>query len=332
MRLNVLSRTMVVSMMFLGLLTVTTAVAVMVGTTSQDIIALLFSGAETEQAGRTWMILLEYRLPRTLLAVVVGAGLAVSGVVFQGVTRNPLAEPYLMGISAGAALGAVISITLSGEYQFFGTSVAAFLGGLVSVALVYGLVSVRKKGDYVNTVILAGVIVAALMNALMLLVMSVSSSHELQRILFWLMGDFSLADYQEVQVAGLFVAGGSIFIYAQANRLNLLIAGDETAAYLGVHVARTRTLLIIAGSLVTGAVVSVAGTVGFVGLVIPHVMRLLFGPDNRVLLPACFLGGASFLAAADCIARTAAYPLELPVGVVTALTGAPFFLYLLIRK
>jgi iron complex transport system permease protein len=332
MKLEILSRTVAVVITMLTIAICIIIVSVMLGTTAQDISELLLRGGKTEESQNAWAILLEYRVPRALLAAAVGAGLAVSGAVFQGVTRNPLADPYLMGIASGAALGAVTVLILCGENQFLGISLAAFLGGLVSVGLVYGLVTVRRRGDYVNTVILAGVIVAALMNALMLLIISVSGSHEMQRILFWLMGDFSLADYRQVQVAGAFVIVGSMLIYAQANRLNLLIAGDDTAAHLGVHVARTRTFFIIVGSLVTGAVVSVAGTVGFVGLVIPHVMRILFGADNRVLLPASFLGGAAFLAAADCVARLVAYPVELPVGVITALTGAPFFLYLLMRK
>jgi iron complex transport system permease protein len=332
MKLEVLSRTVAVATIMLTITTGIIIVSVMLGTTAQDISELLFQGGKTEESQKAWAILLEYRVPRVLLAAAGGAGLALSGAVFQGVTRNPLADPYLMGIASGAALGAVTSLILSGEHHFLATSLAAFLGGLVSVGLVYGLVTVRRRGDYVNTIILAGVIVAALMNALMLLIISVSGSHEMQRILFWLMGDFSLADYQQVHIAGSFVVVGSVLIYAKANRLNLLMAGDDTAAHLGVHVVRTRTFFIIVGSLVTGAVVSVAGTVGFVGLVIPHVMRLLFGPDNRVLLPASFLGGAAFLAAADCVARLVAYPVELPVGVITALTGAPFFLYLLMRR
>ncbi len=170
------------------------------------------------------------------------------------------------------------------------------------------------------------------MNALMLLIISVSGSHELQRILFWLMGDLGLADYTKTFVAGLLVIIAWTVVYLNANRLNLLIVGEDSAAYLGLDVARTRFLFMTIGAAMTGTVVSVSGTVGFVGLVVPHAMRLLFGPDNRVLLPAAFLGGAAFLAACDCVARVVAYPVELPVGVITALTGAPFFLYLLVRR
>lgn len=332
MTMNVLSRTIAVSLALFGVMIVSIGVSVMVGTTAQDLREIAVDRNWSGGPSRAWAVIVEYRIPRTLLAALVGAGLAVSGAVFQGVTRNPLADPYLMGIASGAALGAVTSIVLFHERQLFGASLAAFLGGLASVGIVYGLVSARKSGDYVNTVILAGVVVAALMNALMLLIISVSGSHEMQRIIFWMMGDFSLADYPQVTVTGVSVAGGFILIYGAANRLNLLMAGDETAAHLGIHLARNRTFFVTIASLVTGAVVSVAGTVGFVGLVIPHVMRLLFGPDNRVLLPASFFGGAAFLVAADCVARIVAYPVELPVGVVTALTGAPFFLYLLMHK
>jgi iron complex transport system permease protein len=213
-----------------------------------------------------------------------------------------------------------------------GTSLAAFLGSLVAVGLVYGLAVARRGRDYVTTVILAGVIVGSLMNALMLLIMSVSGSDEMQRVLFWLMGDFSLADYPKITLAAVLVVLGWGFIYLNANRLNLLMFGDETAAHLGLDVGKFRTLLMATAAMVTGTVVSLCGTIGFVGLVVPHAVRLLFGPDNRILLPAALLGGASFLVASDCLARLVAYPVELPVGVITALIGAPFFLYLLVKK
>jgi len=221
---------------------------------------------------------------------------------------------------------------LLGHGWFLTTSIAAFVGSLVAVGVVYGLATAKRGAGYINTVILAGVIVAAFMNALMLLVISVSGSDEMQRILFWLMGDLSLADYRKAATAGIFVLGGWLLIFLNANRLNLLISGEETALHLGVNATRTRTYLMTTAAMMTGVVVSVSGTIGFVGLVVPHAMRLLFGPDNRVLLPASLLGGAAFLAAADSAARVAAYPVELPVGVITALTGAPFFLYLLVRR
>jgi iron complex transport system permease protein len=267
-----------------------------------------------------------------LLACIVGAGLACSGVVFQGVLRNPLADPYIIGIAAGGALGAVVSISLFKWNGLFSTSIASFVGSLVAVGLVYGLTVLRKNSSYINTVILAGIIVGSMMNSMMLLIMSVTSSHELQRVLFWMMGDFSLADYEKILFSGTIVLIGFLVIYLNANRLNVLSLGEESASNLGIDVQRYRFFLIIVAALMTGSVVSVAGPIGFVGLVAPHSMRLLFGPDHRLLLPTAFLSGALFLVIADTTARLVAYPVELPVGVITALTGAPFFLYLLLKN
>jgi iron complex transport system permease protein len=332
MRLSTLAKTLLVTISLLVVLLAVIVVSLLVGTTAIEIKALLTHRLMGPEAHKAWTIILAYRLPRTLLAAIAGAGLACSGVVFQGVLKNPLADPYLVGIAAGGSLGAVISITLFGERWLLGTSVSAFVGSLGAAGLVYALAMAGRRHDYVNTVILAGVIVGAVMNAFMLLILSLSGSHEKQRILFWLMGDFSLADYRKAAVAGLVVAIGWVSLYLNANRLNLLTAGDDTASYLGLDVSRTRTLLMALAALVTGAVVSVSGTIGFVGLVVPHAMRLLFGPDHRVLLPAALIGGAAFLAAADCVARIVAYPVELPVGVITTLTGGPFFLYLLVKR
>jgi iron complex transport system permease protein len=330
--MSTLARTILISVSLTGALLVVLVISLLTGTTVTEVKTLFTGNALGIDAQRTWTIILAYRLPRTLLAAIAGAGLAFSGVVFQGVLKNPLADPYLIGIAAGGSLGAVVSIAVFGERWILGTSVFAFLGSIVAVGLVYGLAVARRGRGYVNTVILAGVIVGSLMNSVMLLILSLSGSHEKQRILFWLMGDFSLASYQKVALAAIVVAAGWTLIYVNANRLNLLIVGDDTASHLGLNVFRARTFFMVVAAMVTGAIVSVSGTIGFVGLVVPHAMRLLFGPDNRVLLPAALFGGAAFLAASDCVARIVAYPMELPVGVITTLSGAPFFLYLLVKK
>jgi iron complex transport system permease protein len=332
MSLSVLRKTVFVSLGLSALLAIVGLISLMIGTTDFTW-GTLIRGSSTSRDTQTILtIILSYRLPRTLLAAVTGAALAVAGVVFQSVLRNPLADPYVTGIASGGSFGAVVSIVTLGPGGVLGTSLCAFLGSLVTVALVYHLASKKQGSGYVTTVILAGVIVGALMNALTLLIISVAGSHEMQRIFFWLLGDLSLADAGKTGVAGLLVALGWILIFLNASRLNVLMTGDDTAAYLGLDVAHTRVLFMTVAAAITGTAVSVSGPVGFVGLVVPHAMRLLFGPDNRVLLPAALLGGASFLAAADCIARVVAYPVELPVGVITALTGAPFFLYLLLRR
>ena len=332
MRPNILRKTLVINSLLFFALLISILFSLLAGTTSVGFWDLLNSTLyETSSTGVS-TIVFSYRLPRILLACIAGAGLACSGVVFQGVLRNPLADPYIIGIAAGGALGAVTSISLLKSNGLFMTSISSFVGSLLAVALVYGLTLLRKNSTYINTVILAGIIVGSLMNATMLLIMSVSGSHELQRVLFWLMGDFSLADYEQIMFSGPIVIAGFLLIYLNANRLNVLALGDEFASTLGVDVTKRRLLLMTIASLITGSVVSVSGTIGFVGLVAPHSMRLLFGPDHRILLPTAFLGGAIFLVISDTVARLVAYPVELPVGVVTALTGGPFFLYLLLRN
>ncbi len=332
MQPNILRKTLVVnSILFLALL-IAILFSLLEGTTSVGFWDLLNSTFFETSSASVSTIVFSYRLPRILLACIAGAGLACSGVVFQGVLRNPLADPYIIGIAAGGALGAVTSISLLKSSGLFMTSVSSFVGSLAAVALVYCLALYRKNSTYINTVILAGIIVGSLMNATMLLIMSVSGSHELQRVLFWLMGDFSLADYQQILFSGPIVIAGFLLIYLNASRLNVLALGDEFASTLGVDVTKRRLLLMTIASLITGSVVSVSGTIGFVGLVAPHSMRLLFGPDHRILLPTAFLGGAIFLVISDTVARLVAYPVELPVGVITALSGGPFFLYLLLRN
>lgn len=332
MRVSILTKTLLVSIGLLLVLVLVSIVSLLMGTSTFTFRRLLFGDVTGPDAQRAWTILLEYRLPRTIMAALAGGGLATAGVVFQGVLRNPLADPYLIGIAGGGALGAVISIVFMGSTWLLGTSVCAFAGSLLAVAFVYALASLRKDAAYTNTVILAGIIVGALMNALMMLIISVSGSDEMQRILFWLMGDLSLSDYSKIAITGPLLAIGFGALYVRANHLNLLLVGEEAAATLGLSVGGARTFFLSVAALITGAIVSMVGTIGFVGLVVPHAMRLCFGPDHRVLLPASLLGGAAFLTASDCVARVAAYPVEFPVGVVTALIGAPFFLYLLVRN
>ena len=331
-RSSLLEKTILINLSLTMTLVAVAAVSLLFGTTQADFWAFLMGDPNDAESIRASAIILSYRLPRILLAAITGAGLACSGVVFQGVLRNPLADPYIIGIAAGGALGAVISISFFKWTWIGATTTSAFVGSLLAVMVVYGLSFLRKTASYMNTVILAGIIVGALMNALMLLVMSMTSSSEIQRVLFWLMGDFSLADYQKSAFSAPIVIVGFVIIYMNASRLNILVLGEAPALGLGIDVKKIRILLITVASLITGAVVSVSGTIGFVGLVAPHSMRLLLGPDHRLLLPASFLGGAAFLVAADTLARLISYPAELPVGVITALTGAPFFLYLLLRK
>ncbi|MBN1545114.1 MAG: iron ABC transporter permease [Syntrophaceae bacterium] len=276
-------------------------------------------------------ILFSIRLPRILFAAIVGAALSLSGVIFQALLRNPLADPYILGISGGAALGAIIGIIIGAGFFPMGIPGLAFLGALITIILVFGVAG-SKSHRSGNTLLLTGVIINAFFSALIMFLVSISSSDRLQSVLFWLMGNLSLAESHDVMWAGLIVAAGFVIIYYHARPLNLLILGEETAMQLGVDAKRSQQILLVTASLVTAVAVSLSGTIGFIGLVIPHLLRLLLGADHRLLLPASALFGATFLVVADTLARTVMAPVELPVGVITALCGAPYFLYLLHRR
>jgi iron complex transport system permease protein len=276
-------------------------------------------------------ILFSIRLPRIIFAGLVGAALAAAGVVFQGLLRNPLADPYILGISGGSAVGAIIAIITGVSALPFGTPGLSFLGALLTIILVYGIARTNRELQS-NTLLLAGVIVNAFFAAVIMFLVSVSSNTNLHSIMFWLMGDLSLVVGDDIPVIALFLVAGFVVIYVYARHLNLIVTGEETAMQLGVDVEKTKKVLFLVASLVTAAAVSVSGIIGFVGLIIPHIMRMLLGSDHRMLLPASLLFGASFLVVADTVARTIMAPAELPVGVITALCGAPYFIYLLRRR
>ncbi len=277
---------------------------------------------ETERA-----IILDIRLPRLILAMLVGAGLSIAGVVFQALLRNPLAEPYILGISSGGTVGAIIAIGLSLGAAAFTTPLASLVGSLLVMMLVYSLAHRRGQLD-TNTLLLAGVMVGAFFNAAVLLIIAVFNQ-ELRNAFLWLMGNFSGANIESLLVVGPAVLLASAFILFQSKNYNLIATGDETALQLGVEVRTVKRVSYFLASLITGLVVSVSGVIGFVGLIIPHICRMLFGPDHRLLVPASMLMGASFMIVADLLARTLLAPTEIPVGAVTAAIGAPLFVYLL---
>jgi iron complex transport system permease protein len=275
------------------------------------------------------------RLPRTLAGALVGSLLASAGVVFQGLLRNPLATPFTLGVSAGAALGAMLAITFSWSLAWAGVSAAAaasFIGSLAAVGIVYALARARHRGLSTNVLLLAGVTMNAFFSALILFVQYFADFSQTYRILRWLMGDLDVSSYQPI-VTALPLAIISFATFAWLARpLNLLSLGDESAETRGLHVAGAQRTAFISASLATGAAVSIGGPVGFVGIVVPHLVRLIVGPDHRLVVPASALFGAAFLVACDLIARTVMAPIELPVGVITALIGGPFFLWLLVGK
>ena len=292
-----------------------------------------FLSVEKNWSDSDELILMEWRLPRIFIACVVGAGLALAGVVFQALLRNPLADPYILGVSSGGSLGAVIAIIL-GIGSIGGLSTLpffAFLGALSTMFLVY---SVARIGGRVptHTLLLAGVIVNAFFAAIIMFLVSMIRADETHKFLLWSMGNLSPMEIKLtiISMSLIVLAGAALYCYAQS--FNLFSLGEESAAQLGVEVESVKKVAFVLASLITGAAVSACGTIGFVGLIIPHIMRMTIGADHRVLMPASTLAGASFLILADTIARTIMQPTEIPVGVVTAICGGPFFIYLLRRK
>ncbi len=273
-------------------------------------------------------VLIDIRMPRVLLGVLVGGGLAVAGVVFQVLLRNPLAEPYILGISGGASVGALISMALGVASWFAGAmSLFAFIGALLVVVLVY-MIGMKSGVLESEILLLAGVMVGAFLSAIVLALVVVIGD-PVRNVLFWLLGNLGMAQSISVIVLVPFMAVVVFVLYLMAHAYNAIALGEETALQLGVPVRKVVILSYVVASLITGVLVSLSGAIGFVGLIVPHVCRKLFGPDHRVLIPASFLVGGIVLVLADLLARMLLAPVELPVGAVTAVIGAPFFILLL---
>ena len=273
------------------------------------------------------------RVPRIALALLVGASLATSGVIFQALLRNPLADPYILGVSGGAALGAVAMLSLGAALGFGYEAVppAAFLGCLLTIGLLY-LIAGRGSGVSPNGLLLTGVVFNAFASAAIVFLASLAGMMQGSRVFLWLIGNLSAVRADILPWLTLFLFLGLTCALVLARSLNLMTLGEEVARQLGVAVEKQRLLLLLASSLMVGAAVSAAGLIGFVGLIIPHLLRLLLGPDHRLLVPASALAGAFFLLVCDTLARTLLDGRELPVGAFTALLGGPFFLYLLKRS
>jgi ABC-type Fe3+-siderophore transport system permease subunit len=293
-------------------------------------------GAESSRAGTdpTTVILLQVRLPRLLLAFFVGGSLAMVGVALQALLRNPLADPFIIGISSGAALGAAIALLFGVGISVLSVSalpVCAFAGALLSLVIMYRISSVGF-GFSIYTLLLAGVVLNAIFSAFIMFLTSVADPNRAFGMYAWLMGSLTGPDYPTLGVLALYLGMGLMILATQAQSLNLLTLGEETARSLGVEVERVKKLVFVAAALLTGAVVSFSGIIGFVGLIVPHAVRLVLSADHRLLLPAAGFVGGMFLMLADTVARTALSPSEFPVGVVTALVGGPVFLYLLTTR
>jgi len=279
-------------------------------------------------------ILFMIRLPRVVAGALVGAALAVAGVLFQGLLRNPMADPYIIGTSAGALFGATVARMLPVSLALFGfglVPIAAFLGALAAVLVVYNLARVGGKTPVVS-MLLAGFAVSAMLAAVTFFMVTLSGRTELIHIIYsFLMGSISVSGWDQIILIAPLIVGGIVLARFFAFRLNAFALGEEGAAYVGVNVEREKLLILGLGSLLTASAVSISGLVGFVGLVVPHAMRLVLGPDHRLLLPAAALSGGAFVVIADLFARTVRAPDEIQIGILTALIGAPFFIYLLRR-
>lgn len=319
-------------LVILGLLSIATAL-ISIGFGSVTIapakIAELLFGADNS-ATSLGIIIREIRLPRSIMAFVAGGVLAVAGASFQALLRNPLADPFILGVSGGAALGGVLAIVAGWT---FGLSIHlfAFMGALLTILFVYFISRVDGQIPKYK-MLLAGVVVNAFLSALIMLILSMCSDDSLTSALFWLMGDLSGASWERLSGSVPYLLIGIAGLYLLSKEMNLLLLGEEQASELGTDTERVKFLIFILASLVTGVVVSACGLIGFVGLIIPHAARLIWGADHRFLIPASMLLGGAFLTLADTIARTIIAPTELPVGVITAIVGGPVFVYLMKKR
>ena len=304
-----------------------------VGTESVSLKAALAPRTEAGAPNPDYEILLRVRIPRIVLAAIVGAALAAAGVTFQALLRNPLADPYILGVSSGAGLGVMLAVISGINWTLWGRSpmgVFAFAGALGTVWLVWGIGRITGK-VHVTGLLLAGVVVNAFFSAVIMFLASIARGQQLYATMFWLMGNMTEEDFFVLWVSGSCVAAGITALFFLGPQLNAISFGHADARSMGVNVERTQLIAFAVSAFMTAVAVSLSGLVGFVGLIVPHAVRLVFGPDHRQLLPLSSLVGAMFLVAADTAARMVVAPAQLPVGVVTAMVGGPFFLVLLIR-
>jgi cobalamin transport system permease protein len=323
-----LKRMSVISLSLLLVLLMAMFLGISMGSTTSGIKMVfqsLFKAKESDPMLDT--IIWQIRFPRVLLATLVGASLSLGGLVFQALLRNPLAEPYILGISGGSAIGAIIGI-LIGFSRFPGVSLMAFAGSIAILLLILVMSSgqtILKK----DALLLSGVMVNAFCAAVIMFLVSMTQDSRLHNIIFWLMGDLSMVDMGHVGILAAILCPCFILIFWFSNSMNLLLMGKEMAQTLGVNIKTVTVILLVTTSFMVSATVSYCGLVGFVGLVVPHLLRLVFGPDHRVLVPACVLGGGAYLVSCDVLARVLPRQGEMPAGVITAMIGAPLFIFLL---
>ena len=338
-RMAVTSRLAIGASALLMLIAASAAVSLSMGPVSipvSHVAAIVLSslGFDATGFGNTERLVIEQiRLPRILTGALVGAALGVAGATMQGLFRNPMADPGIIGISAGGALGAVAAIATGTAGLFFlALPLFAFTGAMAAAFLVYGIAAVGGRFS-MATLLLAGVAVNAFLSAIVSAIIILLPDHEaLREILYWLAGGLDSRSWEHVRLSAPLIIGGTAAIMLMARDLNLLMLGDDEARSMGVRVGTARVVLLAMSALVTGVAVAVSGMIAFVGLVTPHILRLIIGPDHRVLVPMSALGGAVFVTVADTVARTIIQPAEFRVGILTAFVGAPFFIFLLIRN
>ncbi|WP_236777844.1 FecCD family ABC transporter permease [Anoxybacter fermentans] len=314
---------LIISVIILGMIAAAIGPA---GISLKELWKIIIGSNEMNRVYKT--ILFKIRIPRIILSYLVGAALATAGVIMQGLIQNPMADPYIVGTSAGAGLGATIAIVFNLNFKFMGLSTVplfAFVGAVLAVFLVYQLARQGSKVPVVHF-LLAGMAVGFLLGALTSLVM-VLGIKDHYKIVYWLMGSLAKASWKEVYIILPYLVTGLFVTLYIARDLNLILLGEETAHNMGVNVEQLKRIVLITAALLTASAVSVSGVIGFVGLIIPHIVRMITGPDHRRLIPAASIFGGGFLMLSDTIARTVAAPTEIPVGVITALFGGPFFLY-----
>lgn len=330
------SKILSISAALLAILFVESIVSLQIGAYpmgARDIVMTLFQRAVGHRdliSAEFYNVVFGIRLPRIALGILVGAALSTAGAGFQALLRNPLADPYVLGVSSGAALGAIISLIVA-PHTAGAIQVAAFAGAFATVAVVYFL---GRRGGQLDsaTLLLAGIVAASFLSAVIMFLMTTISGRDLRGMAFWLMGDLQSSPALDLRwlYFVLLVAIGCIF--TTSSDLNLILTGEQEARHLGVNVNRVKLVVYISASVLTGLAVSVSGAIGYVGLLVPHVMRMLFGTDYRLLIPTSAIGGAIAIVLADTLARTVVAPSELPVGAMTALAGAPVFIYLMRRR
>lgn len=279
------------------------------------------------------LIILNLRLPRVLLASLVGAGLSVVGACFQSIFKNPMADPYTLGVSSGAAFGATLTIVFNLSESFLGIgcmSAGAFIGAIITVVIVYSIAKVGNKIP-TTTLLLSGIAISFMLSSLISLIM-IFKREEIENIVMWTMGSISTASWQQAVLVAPFICIGTILLYICARELNIMLLGDDTAQNLGIDTDKMKKILIAICTIMVAVMVSVSGVIGFIGLIIPHSIRMVFGADNKVVIPFSALGGALFLIICDTIARSLVPPMDIPVGIITSIFGVPFFISILIRS